>query len=88
MSFSISTTCTPWHLPPYLEPQLPVVNTVALKLHAHILDDDARRYREILFANAYEERVDSLVLAMHNELCKYHCPFGVNRAIRDPVSMR
>lgn len=65
-----------------VEEQLAVVDTVASKLVAHVLDTDALGGGHVLLTDADQDRVDALVLTANKGLRKDNTPLGVNSGLK------
>lgn len=61
--------------------QLAVVDTVAAKLVAHVLDADALGGGHVLLADTDQDCVDALVLSANKGLRKDNTPLGVDSGL-------
>lgn len=65
--------------------QLSIVNAIEAHLPAHIFNSDTFVRLHRLVSNGHDERINPLILPLHQCLCKHNGIVGVTGAVCDPI---
>lgn len=68
--------------------QLSIVNSIETHLPAHIFNSDPLDGFHLCISNRHDKWIDSLILSLHESLCKHDSIVSVTGAIRDPILLR
>jgi hypothetical protein len=68
--------------------QLSIVNSIETHLPAHIFNSDPLDRLHLSISNGHYKWIDSLILPLHECLCKHDGIVGVTGTIRDPILLR